>query len=288
MPSPINELLNAIASSPFRVAPEAADKLNDVISEKTLFLEFCDDQRLFAELLPKKALIRLGVPFLEVLWSAAHAFIVIFSEYQSENKLGQSMFDVGGTPRREMAYRLYRELLEAHTARKPIEWPSKEILPMRFPQEGTDNFVANELFLVAISWIIHHEIAHARLAHQEVTVAPIFEENQADQAATRWIFENEQETQPQHKRAMGVATAVLVLLAYDLEAGRTHSITHPPTFERLILNLDATGLGDNEMIYAFALVLLEIHLVQYEIKYEIDRESSFQEMCVSACLALRN
>lgn len=288
MPSPIVELLNAIASSPFRVAPEAAEDLNELISAKSLSLEICDDQRLFAELLPSKALIRLGVPFLEVLWSAAYAFIVTFSEYQKANERGETMFEVGGTPRREAAYRLYRRLLEAHAAGKQIPWPSQEIIPVRFPQEGTDAYVANELFLVAISWIIHHEIAHARLGHQEVTVASILQENEADQAATHWVCEGTQETQPLHKRSMGIVTAVLVLLAYDIESGRTRSITHPPTFERLILNLDATGFGQDEMIYAFAFVLLEIHLVQSKIAYEVDRDGSFRDMCVSACLALRN
>lgn len=288
MPSPIIGLLSTIASSPFRVAPEAAADLDNLISAKSLSLEFCDDPRLFAEVLPSKGLIRLGVPFLEVLWSAAHAYIVIFHEYQQAYALNQTMFEVGGTPRTEAAYRLYRELLQAHATGKPITWPSLEIVPAQFPKEGSDAYVANELFLVAISWVIHHEIAHARLEHQEVTVASILQENEADQAATRWICVGTQETQPLHKRSMGIVIAVLVLLAYDIEAGRTHSKTHPPTFERLILNLDATGLGQDEMIYAFAFVLLEIHLVQSKISYEVDKEGTFRDMCVSACLAIRN
>jgi hypothetical protein len=141
---------------------------------------------------------------------------------------------------------------------------------------------------VAISWIIHHEIAHARLEHQEVTVTSVQQENEADNAATRWVCCGTQETQPLHKRAMGMVTAVLLLIAYDLEVQRTHSRTHPPSFERLILNLDATGLGEDEMIYAFAFNLVEIHLFQSGVPYEIDREGTFRDMCVSACLALRH
>lgn len=288
MTSPIVKLLDAIASSPFRVAPEAATKLNNIVLERSLSLELHDDSNIFAELIPSKALIRLGVPFLEVLWSAAHAYIVIFHEYQQASARNQKMFDVGGTSRTEAAYRLYRELLQAHATCKSIPWPTLEIVPIQFPREGTDAYVANEIFLVAISWIIHHEIAHARLEHQDVTVASIQQESEADQAATRWVCEGTQETRHLHKRSMGIVTAILVLLAYDIEAGRSHSKTHPPSFERLILNLDATGIGEDEMIYAFTFVLLEIHLAQSEISYEVDKEGTFRDMCVSACFGLRN
>lgn len=288
MPSPIADLLGAIASSPFRVAPEAAPALNEVIDERALTLEVCDDLSLFAELIPSRGLIRLGIPFLEVLWSAAHAYIVTFHEYQLANRRGESHFAVGGTSRTAAAYALYRQLLGAHVIGDPITWPSEEIVPVRFPKEGTDIYAANELFLVAISWIIHHEIAHARLDHQEVTVTSISQENEADHAATQWVCAGIEETQPLHKRSMGIVTAVVLLLAYDIESRRTHSTTHPPSFERLILNLDATGLGPDEMIYVFALVLVEIHLAQGKVPYMNSQDGSFRDMCVSACLALRD
>lgn len=288
MPSPIADLLGAIASCPFRVAPEAAHALNKVIDDRTLTLEVCYDPRLFAELIPSKGQIRLGVPFLEVLWSAAHAYIVTFHEYQLANRRGETLFAVGGTSRTAAAYALYRQLLSAHARGNPIEWPSQEIVPVRFPLEGTDIYAANELFLVAISWIIHHEIAHARLDHQEVTVTSISQENEADGAATQWVCAGTEETRPLHKRSMGIVTAVVLLLAYDIETRRNHSTTHPPSFERLILNLDATGLGPDEMIYAFALVLVEIHLAQGKVPYTSNQDGTFRDMCVSACLALRD
>jgi hypothetical protein len=288
MGSPIAELLNAIAASPFRIAPEAAADLDGVIAAKALSLEVSDDSRLFAELLPSNGIIRLGVPFLEVLWSAAHTYIVTFHEYQQANQRRETIFEIGGASRTATAYKLYRDLLHAHAAGSPIQWPSQEIIPARFPQEGTDTYVANELFLVAISWIIHHEIAHARLGHQEVTVTSMLQENEADRAATKWICEGTQEKQPLQKRSMGIVTAVMLLLAYDIEVGRTHSTSHPPSFERLILNLDATGAGEDEMVYAFAFVLVEMHLVQAKVPYKSDQDGTFRDMCVSTCLALRN
>jgi hypothetical protein len=113
MTSPVTDLLNAIAASPFRVAPEATADLDELLTSRSLALEFCPDKRLFAELLVSRNLIRLGVPFLEVLWAAAHAYIVIFHECQQANKRGEATFAVGERSRTAMAYKLYRDLLQA-------------------------------------------------------------------------------------------------------------------------------------------------------------------------------
>ena len=86
---------------------------------------------------------------------------------------------------------------------------------------------------------------------------------------------------------MGIVAALLLLIAYDLEVPRAQSSTHPPPFERLILNLDAINLGENEMVYGFAFKLVEIHLLQSRVPYEINRTGTFRKMFVSACLALR-
>lgn len=287
MPSPVAVLLNAIAASPFRVVPDTAADLNALVVSKSLALEFCADKRLFAEFVVSRKLVRLGLPFLEVLWAAAHAYVVIFHECQQASIRGDATFAVGERTRTAMAYKLYRDLLLGHVAGSPIKWPSREIRLVRFPQQGTDIHVANEVFLVAISWIIHHEIAHARLEHQEVTVSSEQQENEADHAATRWVCYGREETQPLRKRAIGMVTAVLLLIAYDFEVRRGRLSTHPPSFERLVLNLDATGLGENDIIYVFSFKLVEIHLVQSGAAYDIDRQGSFRDMCVSACLAVR-
>jgi len=227
MKSPITELFDAITTSPYRVAPEVASDLDEIIREKTLTIDFCDNSKLIAEVVISKNIIRLGVPFLEVLWSAAHAYIVIFHEYQLANNRHEVLFNVSGTDRTAAAYKLYRESLLAHICGNPILWSSHKVMPIQFPQVGTDGYVANELFLVAISWIIHHEIAHSRLDHQEFTTTSILQEQDADRAATKWICEGTKETMPLHKRSMGIITAIILLIAYDIENGRKHNHLYP-------------------------------------------------------------
>jgi Peptidase U49 len=285
--TPISALFNAIAASPFRVAPEAAEALDIEITNKDITLEFTNDPKVYAEYVVSKALIRLGNSFLSALWAAAHAYIVTYHEYQLAQKKGVRYFVLAESPRVVEAYTLYRQAREAVARFQHFQWPAAAKKPIRYPFEHSDVYAANELFLVAISWVMHHEIAHARLKHEEFTVNSIPQELAADAEATRWICRGEKDTHRLHKRAMGIATAIVFLLALDIHVGRTTTTTHPPSFERLINNLDNTELDEDQMIYSFAFVLADIHISESSVPGEIDRDGSFRDMCVSACMLLR-
>lgn len=273
--TPISVLFNAIASSPFRVAPEAADGLKAEIAELKITLEYTDDPKVYAEYVVSEAKVRLGVDFLSALWAAAHAYIVAYHEYQIAQRKGERYFSLGRVPRVADAYSLYRSARDAVASGKAFVWPRDARKPLRYPYEHTDGYAANELFLVAIAWIIHHEIAHARLGHEEITVASALQETEADESATRWICAGENDNQRLHKRAMGVGAAIVFLLALDLQVGRFSTTTHPPSFERLMSNLDLAGLDEDQMIYAFAFVLIDIHVAEHGIADDdIDRNVS--------------
>jgi hypothetical protein len=97
--SPLSKLFNAIASSPFRVAPEGVDTLQSKIEKRDITLEFTDKPMVYAEYVVSKALIRLGVPFLEALWAAGYVYNVTFHEYQASNRRGERYFSLGAIPR---------------------------------------------------------------------------------------------------------------------------------------------------------------------------------------------
>lgn len=284
--SPITRLHPAIAAAPFRIAPENAQNLATQIDSRGMTLEFVDEPKLLAEYLVKSKVIRLGVPFLEALWAAAHLYIVAFHEYQAAQRKGERFFELGKQKRVADAYLLYRHFLEATAARKAVEWPPGASRPIQYPYEHSDVHIANEMFLVAVAWIMHHEIAHGRLDHEEASAVSKLQESDADRAATEWVCAGEPERLPLYKRAMGMVSAVVFLLALDLCMGRMTSNTHPPSFERLMKNLETTGLGENELVFAFAFVLVDIHLAAEDVPGEVDRDGSFQDMCASACLLL--
>jgi hypothetical protein len=284
--SPITRLFPVIAAAPFRVAPEKAQDLTTQIDTRDISLEFVDDPTVLAEYSVAKRLVRLGIPFLEALWSGAHVYIVAFHEYQAAQRKGERFFELGKSKRVADAYVLYRHFLKATAARQSVEWPEGASRPIRYPFEHSDGHFANETFLVAVAWIMHHEIAHARLDHEEASAVSKLQESDADRAATEWVCAGEREQLPLYKRAMGMVSAVVFLLALDLHMGRLTSSTHPPSFERLMKNLETTGLGENELVFAFAFVLVDIHIAAEKVPGDIDREGSFQDMCASACLLL--
>ena len=288
MTSPIEPLMNAIAASPFRIAPDAADALSQEVDALNITMEFVNNPKKFAEYSPDTATVRLGTQYLEVFWSAAHAFIVVFDEYEKANKRGEQFFQVGADERTRAAYALYRQLLQAHVRMEPLNWPNSAVRPVQFPEPDTDVHIANELFLTAVSWVVHHEIAHARLRHEYVTVNSVSQESDADRAATDWILSGTQDSGSLFKRAMGVTCALLHLLAYDLEHARVTFTTHPPTYERLAANLDRMGFEPSHKVYAFAFVLLEILLAQHGVEVEANRQAPFHEMLASACLRVRS
>lgn len=286
MTSPLLALCSVIAASPFRVAPEAAEDIDSLVRAKGLSLELTDDPKVFAEVLPSRALIRLGMNGLDLLWAAAHSYVVLFDEYEKANQRGDEFFGVGENPRARSAFALYEWALNQFLTRTTSPWPEFGIFPEPHPEPGTDCYVTNELFLVAISWIIHHEIAHARLDHDEFSVRPLAEENAADKQATLWICATAAESSELLKRALGIAAAILVLVACDLQTAHFSSITHPPSFERLMFSLDHTGLAEDSKVYAFAYVQIQIHLAKAGVQFH-QSEGSFREMCREGCLEIR-
>jgi hypothetical protein len=286
--TPISSLFPAIAASPFRVAPEAAHELERELGERKIELEFTDKPLVYAEYIPERYTIRLGVSFLSALWASAHAYIIAYHEYQAAQRAGATYFSLGESARVMDAYLLYREARNTVAQRQHFAWPVKAAKPQRYPFEHTDGHMANELFLVAVAWIMHHEIAHARLGHDELTTSQIGEEVAADTSATHWVCDGEHDIQRLHKRAMGIATATMFLLSLDLQVGRLTTTSHPPSYERLINNIDIARLEDDQMLYSFAFVLLDIHLAENGLVDRIDRTGTFRDMCVSACMLLHS
>lgn len=287
MPSPVLALAQTIAASPFRVAPEAAAALDAFLRANDLVLEITDDPTVFAEVIPPRGPIRIGIHALDLLWAAAHSYLVLFDEHEKANRRGAELFEVGATTRTRSAFELYRWALEQYLSRTTSAWPSPSILPLASPECGTEAHATNELFLVAIAWIIHHEIAHVRLKHDNLFVRPIEEETAADKQATLWVCTGTEISSELQKRALGMATAILVLAACDLKTARTASVTHPLSFERLMLSLDHSGLAEDSKVFAFVYVLIQIHVA--EVGEEFHRaDGSFRDMCVDGCLEIRS
>jgi hypothetical protein len=96
--------------------------------------------------------------------------------------------------------------------------------------------VAEEVFRLAVAWILHHEIAHIRLQHS-ASPGPdaVQEEWEADRASTDWLLRVPGMSQADRlARFCGVAAGLGWLSALYVYLGHGQSQTHPPEGERFV------------------------------------------------------
>ena len=55
-----------------------------------------------------------------------------------------------------------------------------------------------------------------------------------------------------------------------------------------LLGNQQTGISEEHTVWAYAFVMLEVHLMVARVPGEALREGSFRDMCVSACMLLRD
>lgn len=115
--------------------------------------------------------------------------------------------------------------------------------------------VANQLFLVASSFILLHEVGHQFLGHGEAMPGPESkaEEHQADRYAAAWIkqgFGSDLINDVLLSTGSMVAILALLLLHHDLDGGPVH----PNPDERALRVLEHFGLSDDDPIWTFGIV----------------------------------
>lgn len=276
--SPILELRNAIAGCAFRIAPERDSELAELRDLCNLTVTLVDEPgfNIRVSLLERKIMINIAA--LEFLWASVHAHLILYNEYCLADRSGSSTFDTGGTERSRKAMELLAWAVQNILADGTELWPAALPRPERFPIEKSDGYVTNELFLCALAWIIHHEIAHIRLNHQTpITTCSIAEEKEADVAATKWILEKSTVLQESRKRTFGIAAAILALQGFRSPSQFITPKTHPSTSERIDYCLTAAGVTENDEVFAFAAVTMQIQLACLGIDRKFDG-NTFREL----------
>lgn len=128
-------------------------------------------------------------------------------------------------------------------------------LPRRRPPDplppGADQdieLLATELALCAAGWIMHHELAHARLHHRGSGLDPLVKEREADGAATEWLLASADAASAK-KRSLGISIATITFLRLEERTGRVHDgfgrYDHPAAIERLHTALSDVRVDDD-------------------------------------------
>ena len=188
---------------------------------------------------PNRKQIILPITALEYLWACTFYYIVLYQECVKAQSEGCVDFDLERlNDRLRRAEQLFNWAYKNINNNKLEDWPHN--LPSPDASLNCDINVANELFLCALAWIIHHEIAHVTLKHNILIHGiTINEEKMADIKATEWILDMLQSGDDRlKKRGYGIAIAILTLQSLEVNATNNSHLTHPRPHERLDYCLD--------------------------------------------------
>ena len=259
MRSPICHLESSVAGVAFNIAPECETDLVALRTKYGFVIELVDRKGFDIGIDVTKGVITLPVAALEYLWTCTYNYWVVTQEYAASQHSGKETFDAIGNPRLQAAARLVEWSTKNLHNSGMAPWPKNLPAPILAPEYGSDVHVANELFLSALGWIVHHEIGHVVLGHPPIIVSwSQQQEKDADLHATDWMLSglgrNDLRLQ---KRALGVAIALLCLQSLEVGSIRSDYGSHPPAHARLGYCLERYEIGQQEGIEAFVVVILQ-------------------------------
>lgn len=304
--SPVLCLLDEIACSPYRVAPERIEKIRNLgkFDLKFRTLDKVHKKSPVALVIEKKE-IRTSIPFLEYLWSTAYFYFTYYHEYVdfAEQKRTES-FDPNKNYFCKIAWDLKVWASDnLKNSENETVWPNDLPTPsvddnksnkdIRLNKNGhrkLERYIlnANEAFLYAIAWMFHHELAHYSFKHSGFECQGIGteEENKADIDAVKMILKKKNDETQIANCTLGIVIALLSLQAYDAESSPSPAIkVHPEAFERLYNCLDnIPKLEDNHKIYSFCICIIQHQLADYFnddlVQQEKTLKGTFHELLI--------
>ena len=260
------------------VAPEKGTQLTTYVQQNNVtFLVNENADRILFQAHPGQKRIDVGLKCLARLWASAYAYFCIYTDVADAKLANPSTgeLDLRASERRRQAGDLLKWSietdiaiqLESLTGFKTGE--SRKSFPFGLPRPfaaseyASDQHVADELFLVALSYILHHEMAHLRLGHIHQTgIASILQEKEADLEAANWLLDGlSDESDPKFvKRALGIAIGLAWLASLNVYVGSASTKTHPPAYDRLYQVLGQYIHDENHQVWAMVSLILSLHL----------------------------
>lgn len=273
MTSPIAVLKQFVFPALRRIAPEKGDDLISIIEQKNIKFKFIQgDARILFRADSINGVISVGEKCLERLWAMSYAYF-LFYEAMSKAKhrdITVECIDFKSDPELEKAGELlswatsvdWQIKAEGKQLQTPLpEWPESLPKPVENPQTASNEDVADKLFLSAVGFILHHELAHIQLGHTKTTgVESILNEKDADRGAAKWLLDGLQSTDNEFiQRIFGIAIALLWMATLEAYVPSTGE-THPPGYDRLYQTLSLFVDDDWHPVWSFTSIALEMHL----------------------------
>ena len=284
MDSPIRHVMNHVHEAIEKIAPERRGTFARDYDE--FILEYLDDFRWICEVDVANKRIRLSRKVMEVLWAASFAYFRLYLAIQ-ERFGGRVSVSAEIEFAHEVHLKEAVDLLQwgfsSWLNHSGAPWPPHLPKPISDPVRASDENMADELSLCAIAFILHHELAHIRLHH--FGASELDSERDADNCANDWVLgQIDDETDSKFvKRALGVATALAVLVAKGIHTQAYGDPSHPRSFDRLMHALDRHIRDPNHPAWEFVTAVLKLHLDNAAHGAEIpDRPFESMRECVDA------
>ncbi len=274
--SPVLLLQDSLARSVYTIAPERKAAMLGVVKTHNIELVISDDRGFSIRADPSTGDITVPIAAMEYVWACSHAFMVFYDEYGAAQRRADHQFDLMQAPRARDAADLFNWAINNMENSGVGRWPTGLPKPEDSPPPKSDVQVANEAYLCAMSWILHHEVAHIRLQHPpKVLSNALQEEKAADREATAWILDAERDVLRRRKRILGIVVATLAIQAHESIAGAAKNArSHPEPHQRLADCLYQYPMDENDEVLAVAAANLQILLAQKGlVMAQLDQDS---------------
>jgi len=258
IPSPVAHVVRLLPNAIGNLAPERIGSLNRLTEGLTLTI--LDQPEYVCRADPNSQACAISIGTVEILWCQSYASWVFYSlelagQIPSPKQRAISHPDV------LRALDLYRWSLQrviTGSGRSP--WPAH--LGQPNPNRGfaSSEHVADELTLLATSYMLIHELGHIELEHKPGGVS-LDQERDADRWAADWVLGGDRIIKNEvMKRALGVALALMLLVATGVHGGDFGGKTHPRAYDRLFNALVHRVPREIEEPWAMIVALLSLHL----------------------------
>lgn len=305
MVNPIHILLDHFFPSLEKIAPEKAADLRRVMDEHRVTFKIEDrEDSFFFFANPSEKTITAGVGSMGRLWATAYGYFCLYTLVANIAKddihtvhdvdLRQDERITKAATLLEWTINVEHEIADLTAQKKEVpsafEWPIDLPKPSPNPPHASDNQVADELFLCAGAFILHHELAHIRLGHRASWDAKKMRaiEDEADMAAANWLLEGlRQEDDKFVKRVLGVALALSWMASLSVYVPED-KVNHPPSCQRLHRVISEFVFDPQHVAWAFVSTILRASMEARKMTYDEQREAASFKDDVEYCISVFN
>lgn len=282
------------------IAPEREIELQEVIRKRNVTFQFCDnEEKLVFRAYPFMGVIQIQTKCILRLWATAYGHFKVYNKIADFKTIGfsQSTIDLKSQADLEPARRLLTWatgvdcMIKKASLEKLFPTPLPEPYPANAPepfclynQWGSDEHVADELTLVALAFILHHELAHIRLSHSETGQSDLDRviEKEADQQAASWVLGSLTDEVDDRfiKRILGVVIGLGWLASHTAYIPETDQDSVPPAYDRLFQVVEKFVTDPSHVAWAMTAVILALHMQNNNIDTDANRHfESFKDAC---------